>query len=115
MRPFWQDPLSTFCDAVESVVGWLFVIVGTTILGLWLGMWIRSGEPPGLDTMACLPLLVLWVSVWFPYLPCVTLLLWYVPHRNESLRLRIGAAVVNWLAWLGGGAGVGTSWWLWAW
>ena len=113
MRPLWHYPLSTFCDAVESAVGWLFVIVGTLLFGLWLGMWIGSGVLPGFVAMACLPLLLLWVSVCFPYLPFMTLLLWYVPHRYESLRLSVGAAVVNWLAWLVAGA-VAFSW-VWTW
>jgi len=101
MRPLCHYPLSTFCDAAESTVGWLLVIFATSFLGLWLGMWIGLGELPGFEWIAWGPLLLLWVFVWFPYLPFMTLLLWYLPHRYESLRLRLGAAVVNCLAWVG--------------
>jgi len=97
----WHHPLSTFCEAAESAVGWLLVMVGTSVFGLWLGMWIGSWKLPGVETMVYLPWLPLRVIASFPYLPFVTALLWYVPHRYESLRLRLGAALVNWLAWVG--------------
>jgi hypothetical protein len=104
MGSAWHDPLSTFCDAARSAIGWLFVIVGTSLLGLWVGMWIGFGALPSLEQMAWAPLYLCAALIFRPELLIlfgVTMLLWYVPHRYESFPLRLGAAVVNCVAWIG--------------
>ena len=115
MRPLWHYPLSTFCAAAESAVGWLLAIFASSFLGLWLGIWIGSGEVPDFDSIvsgevasfdwiASGAVFLILALVWCPELLILfglTVLLWYVPHRYESLRLRVGAAVVNCLAWVG--------------
>ena len=110
MRPFWQDPLSTFCDAVESVVGWESALVCTTLSGIWLGMWLGSGKLPGIEgiaeAIAWFPVLLLLVFLGRPWLPFLLLLLWYVAYKYESFGLTVCAAVVNWLVWLAAGAAV---------
>jgi hypothetical protein len=110
MRPFWSDPLSTFCDAVRSAVGWLLVVFGVSVLGSWLGIWIGLGEPPGLGGLVTAPLMLFFAPRSHPELLVVllalTIVLWYVPHRFESLWLYLGGAVADFLAWL--------AFWAWA-
>jgi len=113
MRPLWLYPLSTFCDAAQSTVGWLLVMLGTSLLGLWLGAWLGLGELPGFDCILWGPVVLMLAVVVSPELLILyafTVLLWYVPHRFESARLRVGAAVVNLLVWVCWCAWVSSSW-----
>jgi hypothetical protein len=115
MRSFWHDPLSTWCDAAQSAIGWLLVVFGTSILGLWLGLWIGFGELPSIHWITCGPMILLLAPLVCPQLFVLygyTLLLWYLPDRCESFdstELRLAGAVVNLLLWLGFGAMVGSA------
>ena len=113
MRPVCHDPLSTFWDAAKSAVGWLLVMLATSLLGLWLGLWVGFGGLPSIDWITCGAIILVFAPFLCPHLLIlygVTLLLWYLPHRFESFEstgLQLGAAVVNLLAWLGCWAIVG--------
>ncbi len=115
MRSPWRDPLSTFCDAATSAVGWLLVMFLTSLSGLWLGLWIGLGELPSIDWIVCGAALVLAAPAFFPHLVIlygVTFLLWYLPHRFESFQspgIQLGAAVANLVAWLACWAIVGLA------
>jgi hypothetical protein len=106
------DPLSLFCAALRSVVGWAVVIFATTLSGLWLGMSIGHRElvSPGLVFLALLISPLSWLL--FPQLLiafAITLIAWYLPRRFESTRLRVVAATANFVAWLGVGIWVYSS------
>lgn len=113
MRSPWHDPLSTFWDAATSAVGWLLTIFATSLLGLWLGLWIGFGELPSVEWIACGAMILVLAPLLCPHLFIlygITLLLWHLPHRFESFQstgLQLGAAVANLLAWLGSWAIVG--------
>jgi hypothetical protein len=119
MRPLWHDPLSMFYGPGLSTFGWLLAMVATSLLGLWLGLWVASGEPPsihwitgGVTVVVLAPLLFPWLVVLYGF----TLLLCYLPRRFEpfeSAGLQLVAAMANLLAWLACWAIVGFAypWW----
>jgi hypothetical protein len=72
-------------------------------VGIWLGMWIGDGELPGLDSAidGFLGAFIAWflfprriIAAFF-----VTFFAFYLPLKFESIRLYIGAGVVNLLTW----------------
>jgi hypothetical protein len=105
-------PLSAFREGLESIFGWSLTIAGMVWLGVFLGCWIESGDVPNFETVGSIVgmSLITWCLLLPPLLAdAATLLIWGVPLllNLESLRLRIGGAVVVLLVWMaiGGMAG----------
>jgi hypothetical protein len=99
-----DNPLSIFWSALCTVVGWALVTLGTSFLGVWVGLSIEAGAvvPPDLAFFALV--LAAWACLVRPQILlslAVSLVAFYLPLRIDSTRLRVGAAVVNFLAWLG--------------
>ena len=98
-----HDPLSTFCRALQTTVGWSIVVVGTMCAGYWLGMWIGLERLPN---PAAAVFAIAWASVAWLLFPgvlvgvAVMALAWYLPLKIESLWLYVSAAVVNLLTWI---------------
>ncbi len=85
-----NDPLSEFGAALRTTAGWVALIVGTMLAGIWLGMWIAAGKLPGpvevlsafgLSFVAPLLLPRIWLGL------LVALLAIYVPLKAESVWL----------------------------
>ncbi len=90
-------------EPIQSLVGWTVVILVTVVAGLWVGIWIGTGELPSLKIafQALIFAPVAWLL--FPRILVafgITALAWYLPLRLESSWLGAAAALVNLIACL---------------
>ena len=93
---------TAFRDAIGTIAGWTATILGTIVLGVWLGMSVSGGEVVPFGDV--FPVLLLLPFVWMMSLNCavgvaVSSFAWYLPLKIESHRLMIAAVCVNFSAW----------------
>lgn len=99
-----NDPLAVIGGALRSVVGWAVVIFTTFLAGFWIGMSIGTGKLATPDDVFAAVLLTTFGWLVFPQLALaflVSLLVWALPLKIDSGRLRLVAACANLVAWLG--------------
>jgi hypothetical protein len=97
-----EHPLSEFGEALRTTVGWVALIAGTMVAGIWLGMWIAAGKLPG--PVEALSAFGFSFVAWLVFPPItvallVTLLAIYVPLKAESVWMYVTAPIVNLLVW----------------